>query len=275
MFRQLLSPNPGGGDGPIPSGNKELDINPAIGAYQDINQNTACTNNTLCESLQNQGDNFAWLQLSESNKPTWYASDSSQNNKPYLEFEGDHMESSGSAGVFCMESDDCSIYAVVEPEDQTSQYATLLNKDLTYDWNKGWRLGFNDDARIDYLTNVGSCLGSTCAIANENEIENANASTSQAEIYTLRFKASSTPYVNVNYSTAIAGNSETGTTFEFADKDTPVTQITLAASAGETSSSSPAFEWNGKVFRIIGYSEYHDDQTHTDIVEALENLYGV
>ena len=160
----------------------------------------------------------------------------------------------------------------VVPEEVKKRAET--NKDLTYQWNKGWRLGFNDDASIDYLTNVGSCLGSSCVIANENEIENSYATTTQAEVYTLRFKASSTPYVNTSFSSQFIGNTVTGTTFEFADKDTPFTYIYLGASVGRNIFTT-AFEWNGKIFRILGYSEYHNDTKHNEIVGALKTLYGI
>ena len=257
----------GGGGGGVPTGRLELDINPAIGAFQDIQQNTPCTNNTAVESLQNQGDNFMFLQSTGSRKPTWLAASSAQNNKPYLLFDEDYMISASGTPLFTLRSQDCTFYAVVKSVSSANTWDTLLEKNTNWQWDDGWRLA--TDNQEDWVTNVGG------GGQSENRIDNTNTSTSQAEIYTLRFRASTTPYINSTFSTWSIGYTVTGTTTGFASKSTPARQIIFGTSNNSGGDGVSSFRWNGQVFRILGYSECHSESTLQSTIATLKTIYGI
>ena len=258
-----------GGGGGIPTTNLQLDVNPALQCYTDIGQTTLATNGDDVASIENQGSSsFPFEQSNAADQPEWYSSDSSANNKPYLLFFEHNMLSTTSNGEQCLRSDDCTFYVVSNLDSQASSFSTLLNKDNDWDWDNGWRIGF--DSQEDLITNVG---GST-AFGGDNELENTQTTTSSAQVYTLRFKASATPYENRNYSSYLGGNEETGTSVGFNVKNTASRQIVLGAS-WNSSGNGTSFEWDGRIFRILGYSEYHDDTTHNSIISELETIYGI
>ena len=256
-----------GGGGGLPTGNLELDVNPAIGAFQDFSSSVPCTNNTACYTLANQGTTFNFQQSSSSRRPQWFSSSSAQNNKPYLDFTEDFMISQGGAPLGVMDGDDGSLYCVVKFDSGASTYDTIMDKNTDWDWDDGWRLAVNTSE--DWVTNVGG------GGQSENEIENEDTTTTQAEVYTLRFRASTTPYVNTSFSSWSIGNTETGTTTGFANKSTPFKHIMFGTSWNSSGTGASSFRWNGLVFRILGYNTFHDNATHDSIVATLKTEYGI
>ncbi len=255
--------------GGIPTANLELDVNPEFECYTDIAQTTLATNGDDIASIENQGSSsFPFEQSSASDQPEWYSSDATANNKPYILFFEHNMISTTFNGSQCLRSGDCTFYVVANLDSMASSFSTLLNKDNDWDWDNGFRIGF--DTSEDLITNVG---GST-AFGGDNELENTQTTATSAQVYTLRFRSSTTPYENRNYSSYLGGNEETGTTVGFNVKNTASRQIVLGAS-WNSSGTGTSFEVDLRLFRLLGYAEYHDDATHTAIINELKTIYGI
>jgi hypothetical protein len=248
---------PATGGGSIPTSGLITDFDAASGCYQDAGT-TLCTNNTLVQEWHAGGysSSDTAVQTTSTDRPTWFSADG--NGDPYVHFPGlEHMELTSSSSLY--RDDDLTIYLVKDNLGAPGSFDTIFCKTQTFDWDFGWMIG------VDGTDAFRSSINEWSA----GQILNSDAGSGK-EVCNFRFKTSAGTQYNKSRVNTFADR--TGTTYTA--NDAPLKNALFGAS-WDAPGTGPTARYEGYVYRLLIYDNYHDDTQVTDIISTLMTQYSI
>ncbi len=264
LLNNFILQSSGGIPSIFPTANLETDFNPEFGCYSD-DVGTLCEDDdTVYDWVEQSPYGLTARQTASGDRPLWKNTGGSV-SAPYVYFEGSEwMEILSSTLRY--KDDNYTAYVVMDFASNPGSYDTLFCKVTDYDWYDGWRFG--GSSGYDWT----SCVNEW-SIDPEfgNEIEN-NDGTNAPMACAFRFKTDAEPYQNNN---RVSTNpDDTNSSFiGFPGTDAPNINALLGASYDYDGDETA--EIDARVYRILIYNKYHDDDTYAQIIDDLKTMYSV
>jgi hypothetical protein len=254
----------------IPTDNKITDWNAENDVYTDAGVTLATNGQTVQEWLD-QVSGITAEQTTTSDKPTYYTT-GGLISKPFVDFDGtdDWLEVLASNTLYT--DQDITFYVVTEV-DTSDQYETHFHRGENWDWETGWVVSM-DDASGGMSATVGDW--------SNNEVTNTggsagNGQLNNLEVRSMRFQtsvSSGSRVINIRVSDNSAGiGSDNGVTLTGDDiNDAPNKNAVIGASYNGTGTDVQA-NLDGRIYRLLIYNTYHDNDTYNNTIQALLNEY--
>jgi len=274
---------PGGGGGPstgpvptpptgsIPLTDMLLDLNPLYDVYNTSTASAA--NGERIYKIEDQSVN-GWdiIQLDTNDivMPTFYTGSTSWNGKPYVDFNeeaapnpntNEWLQVNGGASAFNV--GEATVYLAYETKEGSNSFEGIFVTADTYFLSDGWGLyanrpgpaytsekltGYYDD---DFYT----------------EVEGPAFSRYSEKIICFKWSASLAPYLKENGSAWITGSGGTSS-------PTVYPRDPILGSFWNSYDVNVTLGWNGKIYRLLVYSKFHDDALAQQIMDSLNDDFG-
>ncbi len=299
-----------GGGGDVPTTNLIIDINADAGVYQTSTYNSGSNSYTGSNPVSSNGDAVAQIdnqasytaqvsnqipamtQNSAGARPTWQIGDSVANGKPYIYFDAADNEYMffGSSSFALREVMNSTIYIVAQAEDDQGGNGGYLWQTATYWYNNdGFTNSFDGGSVSDYITWCGAPATDNCELVN-GDYDPSN----KLIVYSLAFKTvdangdlldeddmlvdnrmfwlslSSPAAKNVLSNVGSYGKGFDNNNWASTSNSKPFGSQRSSSSGSPTSSLA----YDGRVYRMLQYSEYHDNTAQEAVMSDLKNIYG-
>ena len=262
----------GGGGSNIPLTNMLLDLDPTQDVFNTSTSSAA--DGERIYKIQDQSVN-SWdiIQLSTDSDlmPRYYTGSAADfNNKPWVDFneanspnpnQNEWLHVNGGASAF--DVGEATIYMAYQTGEGSNAYEGIFTTADTFFLSDGWGIyanrpgpaynsekltGFYDD---DYATYV----------------EGPAFSRYSDKIICFRWSASLAPYLKENGNAWLTGSGGTSS-------PTVYPRDPILGSFWSSYDASETLGWNGRIYRLLVYSEAHDDTTVDEIMSTLNTDFG-